>query len=325
MAFYELANRAESTVSTTCLIADDHVHVAGGSVFPASGNFPVTIFLLTGIVESNIEICLCTARTGNDLTITRAQEGTSAAEHAVGEKVELRTTKGLIDNIKSTLQAEIDSDISTHAAAADPHTGYVLESLFDANSVIAATSDNTPAVLTVGEQTVVGRITSGNIAALTVAQLQMLILSAALPENVIILLDPALSADEKYSGIAETGTAGATLAFGEICYLAAADQRWELAKANAAATSNGKLGICIQAAAGDGSATTMLLYGKVREDTAYAWTINAPVFVSAATAGAMTNTAPSGTTNFVVRIVGYGGITADELFFCPDNTYLELV
>lgn len=51
----------------------------------------------------------------------------------------------------------------------------VLKSLFDANTILAATSDNTPAAVTVGEQTLVGRITSGAIAALNVTQLQTLL------------------------------------------------------------------------------------------------------------------------------------------------------
>lgn len=49
-------------------------------------------------------------------------------------------------------------------------TNYVAKALFDANTILAATSDNTPAALTIGEQTLVGRVTSGNIAALTAAQ-----------------------------------------------------------------------------------------------------------------------------------------------------------
>jgi hypothetical protein len=41
--------------------------------------------------------------------------------------------------------------LSTHAAAADPHAGYVLESLFDAKGdIITASADNTPAKTTVG-------------------------------------------------------------------------------------------------------------------------------------------------------------------------------
>lgn len=42
-------------------------------------------------------------------------------------------------------------DVATHAGAADPHTGYVLESLFDAKGdLISASADNTPAKVTVG-------------------------------------------------------------------------------------------------------------------------------------------------------------------------------
>jgi len=148
--------------------------------------------------------------------------------------------------------------------------------------------------------------------------------SMQLQENAPIILDAALSADGQYSGITEAGTAGAALAFGEIVYLAVADSRWELAKANAAATSFGKIGICVLAAGADGNPTTVLLYGKVRADAKFpTMTIGAPVFISAATAGLITSTAPSGTTNFVVRIIGQAN-TGDELFFCPSPDYIEL-
>jgi len=49
---------------------------------------------------------------------------------------------------------------------------YVEKNTYDAQSILAATADNTPAALTVGEQTVVGRIAGGNVAALTMAQLR---------------------------------------------------------------------------------------------------------------------------------------------------------
>jgi hypothetical protein len=111
---------------------------------------------------------------------------------------------------------------------------------------------------------------------------------------------------------------------GDICYLQTADSRWELASSDNAATGhNFKLGICILAAAADGNATAMLLYGKVRADTAFpTMTIGAPVYLST-TAGDIQTAAPTGTTD-IVRIIGYGN-TGDELHFCPDNTYLELV
>lgn len=47
----------------------------------------------------------------------------------------------------------------------------VMHKLFDAQTILAATSDDTPAALTIGEQSVLGRITSGNVAALTGANL----------------------------------------------------------------------------------------------------------------------------------------------------------
>ena len=46
----------------------------------------------------------------------------------------------------------------------------VLKSLFDANTILKADTDDTPIALTVAEQRIVGRITSGNIDDLTGAQ-----------------------------------------------------------------------------------------------------------------------------------------------------------
>jgi len=149
------------------------------------------------------------------------------------------------------------------------------------------------------------------------------LLANALPENTVLLLDAALSADGKYSGIAEAGTAGAALAFGDIVYLAVADSRWELIDADAAATAGPvKVGVCVLAAAADGDATIILLWGKVRADANFpTFTIGAPVYLST-TAGDLQVAAPSGSAD-IVRIIGYGN-TADELFFCPDNTFIEL-
>lgn len=47
-------------------------------------------------------------------------------------------------------------------------TAFVRKSLYDANTVLYATTDNTPLALTVGEQTIVGRATGGAISALAI-------------------------------------------------------------------------------------------------------------------------------------------------------------
>lgn len=89
----------------------------------------------------------------------------AATETATGV-VELATTTEATtgtDTARAVTAAGVKAVVDAHVAAADPHTGYVLESLFDANTILAANSDNTPAALTVAEQTLVGRITAGNI------------------------------------------------------------------------------------------------------------------------------------------------------------------
>ena len=141
-------------------------------------------------------------------------------------------------------------------------------------------------------------------------------------ENKGIILDAALSADGKWSGIVEMGTAGTSLGFGDIVYLAVADSKWELTDADATATAGPvKLGICVMSAIED-NLTLILLYGKVRADAAFpALTVGAPAYVGT-TAGDIQVAAPSGSAD-IVRIVGHGN-TADELHFCPDNTFVEI-
>ncbi len=228
--------------------------------------------------------------------------------------------------------------------------GAVMESDYNAHTVLYATTDNTPAALTVGEQTVVGRATGGNITALAIdsdlssvsgsddtvpsakatkAALDLKLALAGgtmtgainLGENAGLELDSALSADGKYSGIVRAGTAGATLAFGDLCYFSVTDSRWELVDADAESTTFGLLGICVLAAAADGNSTMMLLWGIVRADSVFpTFTVGAPVFAGT-TAGDVQTTAPSGAAD-IIRIVGQG-YTADELFFCPSPDYFE--
>ena len=130
--------------------------------------------------------------------------------------------------------------------------------------------------------------------------------------------------DGEAAGIFEAGIAGATLAFGDLCYFAVADSRWELTDADAEATSGlVKLGICVLAAANDGNATKMLLWGKVRADTAFPdLTVGANAYVSV-TAGDIQVAQPSGTDD-VIRVVGVAN-TADELYFNPSPDYITHV
>lgn len=144
-----------------------------------------------------------------------------------------------------------------------------------------------------------------------------------LGENTAVALDPELSADGKYTGITRTGTAGATLAFGDLVYLDPTDSKWELADANIAAGADGDprgiLGMCVLAA-NENAATNILLNGIIRADTAFPdLTINAPAYVSE-TAGDIVVTQPT-TADVVIRVVGFA-LTANELYFNPSPDYI---
>jgi hypothetical protein len=136
-------------------------------------------------------------------------------------------------------------------------------------------------------------------------------------------VDADLSSGE-HQGWVTAGTAGATLAFGDLLYLDPTDSRWELADANSAAAADGDargmLGICVLAAASDGEATKVLLWGYVNAAAVFpTMTVNAPMYVSE-TAGDITGTAPT-TTDSVTRVVGFA-VTADLLCFCPSPDYI---
>lgn len=144
-----------------------------------------------------------------------------------------------------------------------------------------------------------------------------------LAENTSIALDPAGSADGKYSGITVTGTAGYTQAFGDLVYLDPTDSRWEACDANSAAAADGDsrgiLGMVVSTGT-DGTACTILLQGIIRADANFpALTINAPVYV-AETAGDIVVTQPT-TADVVIRVVGFA-ITADEIYFNPSPDYI---
>jgi hypothetical protein len=142
-----------------------------------------------------------------------------------------------------------------------------------------------------------------------------------LEENASIALDPAGSADGKYSGITVTGTAGYAQAFGDVVYKDPTDSRWELCDADSApgndGDSHGVIGM-VAVAGTDGNACTILLQGIIRADAKFpTFVINGAIYVSG-TAGAVTQTAPTTYYSTVMRVVGFA-LTADEMYFNPSQ------
>jgi len=96
--------------------------------------------------------------------------------------------------LRSAVLEKHDTD-GSHSSDGD----VVLKSLFDANTILTANSDDTPAALTVGLSTIVGRASTGNIAALTPTQV-----NAMLGVNVTKALDNLVSVAINTSLISDT-------------------------------------------------------------------------------------------------------------------------
>ena len=117
------------------------------------------------------------------------------------------------------------------------------------------------------------------------------------------------------------GTAGASMAQGDICYLHT-DASWVRAIADADNAGTGKL--LAVALGSDPAVDGMLLRGMITLDHNTADSNDGePVYLSVATAGQGQAVPPNGSNN-IVRIIGYKMGDDDEIWFNPDTTWIEI-
>lgn len=122
-----------------------------------------------------------------------------------------------------------------------------------------------------------------------------------------------LSTNSSYSGIIETGTVGENVVFGDVLYLKFSDGKWWKAKADAYATTPALR--MAMASISANSSGVLLIEGNVRYDS---WSLAARnVWLSAATAGAITTTQPS-TTGNQIQFIGTAK-TSTKLYFKPSS------
>jgi hypothetical protein len=103
-----------------------------------------------------------------------------------------------ITNLPTINGGTLATALSLGTMASETATNYVAKSLFDANTILYATADNTPAALTVNEQSVVGRLTGGNISAVALG----------IADNNILQVDDASAADNDYAKFTAQGLEG---------------------------------------------------------------------------------------------------------------------
>lgn len=296
------------TVGATTAAAGTFTTVIGNSFVPNASTVPSNGLYLPAAntlgwaINSAAELQL----TGTALS-PAADGGSSLGTTALG-------WQNIFGNTGFVLNIENSDWVATHTA------GILTVGTGDLRVTTAGT--NTASVVTVGgTQTLTGKtLTSPTLttpSAFTTGG------TITLSENTSIALDPAGSADGKYSGITIAGTLGATVAFGELVYLKTSDSQWYLADADALATAgNVMLGMCV-VAGNDNDATVILLQGNIRADAKFpALTVGVAAYVGE-TAGAIQVAIPTGADN-VIRVVGFA-LTADELYFCPSQDHQTTV
>lgn len=132
-------------------------------------------------------------------------------------------------------------------------------------------------------------------------------------------IQATIDTDHSWSGIVVTATAGTNLTIGQICYQGA-DGKMELADADAAATMPA-LYMATGTIAEDATGV-FLVYGYLRDDTWNWATVGGLLYVDTTTAGAMNQTAPSGTGD-QVQVVGHA-YSAHIVAFMPSPVLVEV-
>lgn len=111
------ANNASSMIAADISATENTIqlHAGDGALFPDPKNgdyFLATLTVRIG-VEVQWEICKCTARNGDTLTVVRGQEGTTPIAWIAGSKLEARLTAGSIASIYSAMSSTISAQQST--------------------------------------------------------------------------------------------------------------------------------------------------------------------------------------------------------------------
>lgn len=175
-AFGVLAGAVNGAAGTLVLVSGH------GARFPAPAGADYFLATLAALdsngAESAWEIVRCTARSTDQLTVVRAQEGTTATSWNAGTRIEVRWTKAGADGKENAGAAT--SALSAHVAETDPHQQYATDADLNAKQPTLVSGSN---IKTVNGTSLLGsgNVDTGTANGLKSATTTVLVSSAAAP------------------------------------------------------------------------------------------------------------------------------------------------
>lgn len=206
-----------------------------------------------------------------------------------------------MDNADGAIKTALDGKLATNGSAANL-TNFPTLNQDTTGSAAKVNGASVPA-----SKTIVGTNSSSQLIDAS---------TSVLSNNILLNGEPS---DGTYSGFARTGTAGEDLAAGAVVYLKS-DGKYYNAKADSSTTMPA-VGIA-PAAISNTNTGTIVKWGYVGKSS-WTWTVGGALYVSAATAGLMTQTAPN-TTGQYVQIVGHASTAQTAVQFKANIMTLQV-
>jgi hypothetical protein len=138
-------NNAESEVASTFGSVATALTVTDGSVFPSpTGDnfFYATLVKIVAGRETEWEIVKCTARSGNTLTVDRAQDNTVSQQWESGDMVSLRVVAASLDEIATKLTYLDGEEYSVNWIGSDPARGLAFPVTNNGYTTVTAVSQD---------------------------------------------------------------------------------------------------------------------------------------------------------------------------------------
>jgi len=213
--FQQVANNAIGTLDTTISASDTSVVLGSGegALFPSSGSFHISI---------GTEILICTSRSSDTLTVSRAAESTTAAIHTAGAIValniiskhisDLNTAVNAVETILATsggLRGNLSDETGSGGAVFATDPVLVAPRLGTPHSGVMTNVTGTASGLTAGTATVATTVTITDNESTTEANPIIFAAGAAGAGNIALESDGTLTYNPGTGAITAAGFVGA--------------------------------------------------------------------------------------------------------------------